>query len=72
MIKYKPMLTSNGIAVYDGNDVIQVFPDIPLPKRKIRKLCRTYTRLRLAPEHLKDVLEDTLYEYKNAPLAVRP
>ena len=50
-----------GISITERGSVLRIISDITTEKKKLRKLCRLCTGLRLAPEHIEDVISDNLY-----------
>ena len=71
MIKYKLIketlfhpdigtYTAYGIIAKKRCSVIRKISDITTNKKELRKMCRLCNRLRLAPEHIEDVVSDFL------------
>lgn len=53
--------TTYGIIIRKRGSVIRTISDVTTNKKELRKLCRLCNKLRLAPEHIEDVISDNLY-----------
>ncbi len=56
-MKFK-LIKTYGIAICDKSKTIDAVTDISTSRYRTKKLCRECNKLKLSPEHLRDVIED--------------